>query len=149
MNLLVAIDGSNESTEALDYAIDIADAMDGSITVAHAVNPTVFDEGGTEPLASLSDADQRLIVEGVADAEQRALGVLEEAVEFATGHGHDVESELLYGDPATEIAEYADEEEVDAIFVGHRGRTERVELMVGSVAKALVERAPVPVTVVR
>jgi len=61
-----------ESENALAYAADIADATDGSITVVHAVDPTAYDEGGSEPITSLSDADARLILESVADAEQRA-----------------------------------------------------------------------------
>ncbi len=148
MKYLVAIDGSEEANAALAYATDIADAMDGSITIVHAVDPAVYDEGGSEPITSLSDADQRLIVESVADAEQRAIDRLEDAAAFAAELGHDVETELLYGDPVTEIADYADEA-FDAIFVGHRGRSERTDMLLGSVAKALVERATVPVTVVR
>lgn len=147
MDLLVAVDGSEESMEALAYATDIADAMNGSITAVYAVDPTVFDEGGVEPISSFSDADQRLILESIEDTEQRGLDVLEDAVSLADELGHEIEGELVYGDPVEEIADYA--EEFDAVFVGHHGRSERTELMLGSVAKQLVERAPVPVTVVR
>ena len=149
MKSLVAVDGSEESEAALAYAIDIADAMDGSITVVHSVDPTVYDEGGSEPISSLSDADQRLIVESVADAEQRGMDLLEEAIEVADELGYAVETELLYGNPVAEITDYAEAETFDAIFVGHRGRAERAGLMLGSVAKSIVERAAVPVTVVR
>lgn len=149
MKFLVAVDGSAESERALAYATDVADAMDGSITVVHAVDPSVYDLGGMEPIASLADADNRLVRENLEDAESRALTVLEEAVDFAADLGRDVEAELLYGGPKREIPNYAADEGFDAIYVGHRGRSERVEVLVGSVAKALVERAPVPVTVVR
>jgi len=40
-------------------------------------------------------------------------------------------------------------EGVDPIYLGHRGRLERVKRVLGSVAKMIVERATVPVTVVR
>ena len=149
MNVLVAVDGSDASENALTHAIDVADAMDGSVTAVHAIDPSVFDTGGTDPIASASDADERLILESVDDAEQRGMDVLENAADHAEEHGHDVETELLYGDPVTEIAAFADDDGFDAIFVGHRGRSERTELLVGSVAKQLVERATVPVTVVR
>ncbi len=43
MDLLVAVDGSQEAESALAYATDIADAMDGSITAVHDVDPTEFD----------------------------------------------------------------------------------------------------------
>ncbi|ARS90985.1 universal stress protein [Natrarchaeobaculum aegyptiacum] len=149
MKSLVAVDGSEESERALAYATDVADAMDGSITVVHAVDPSVYDLGGMEPIASLADADERLVLENLEDAESRAMTVLEEAVDLAEELGSDVEADLLYGDPKREIPNYAAEEGFDAIYVGHRGRSERVEVLVGSVAKTLVERADVPVTVVR
>mgnify|MGYP006289865831 CR=1 FL=1 len=149
MKALVAVDGSEASENALAYATDIVDAMDGSITVVHAVDPTAYDEGGSEPTASLWDEDQRLIVESVEDAEQRGIDITEDAAALAADLGHDVEVELLYGNPVRELSNYAEADGFDTIFVGHRGRSERAGLLLGSVAKSLVERATVPVTVVR
>ncbi len=147
MKFLVATDGSDEAENALAYAADIADAVGGSITVAHAVDPAVYDEGGSEPISTLSDADQRLIIENIEATEQRALDVLDRAVDSVdTVEG---DGELLYGDPDVAIADFAESEGFDAIYVGHRGRSARAEQMLGSVAKAIVERATVPVTVVR
>ena len=148
MKALVAVDGSEESENALAYATDIVDAMGGSITVVHAIDPTAYDEGGSEPTASLWE-DQRLIVESVEDAEQRGIDITDDAADLAAELGHDADVELLYGNPIREIATYAEDEGFDAIYVGHRGRSERAGLMLGSVAKSLVERATVPVTVVR
>ncbi|ADD07349.1 UspA domain protein (plasmid) [Natrialba magadii ATCC 43099] len=147
MHCLVAIDGSDASKNALVHAIDVADAMGGSITAVHSVDPSVFEEGGTEPISGLGDADNRLVIERLDDAEARGLDVLENAERVADEHGADVEMELLYGNPVEAITDYA--EEFDALFVGHRGRSERTDLLIGSVAKSIVERATVPVTVVR
>ena len=149
MEYLVAVDGSIEAENAVAYAGDVANAMDGAVTVVHVVNPTVYDVGGMEPISTLSDADQRLIVESIEDAEERAERLLEDAVNLAAAHTGDVGSELCYGDPVEEITALAEERDVDGIFVGHRGRSERTEAMVGSVAKGIVERSTVPVTVVR
>lgn len=149
MNALVAVDGSDEADRALAYAADVVDAMDGSITVVHAVDPSAYDEGGAEPSVSLWDTDPRLFLESVEAAEQRGLDLLEDATEFADDLGHEVETELLYGNPIATITDYAEVEGVETIFVGHRGRSERAGVMLGSVAKSLVERATVPVTVVR
>jgi nucleotide-binding universal stress UspA family protein len=149
MKFLVAADGSREADDALAYAIEIADAVDASVTVAYAVDPSVYDEGGSDPIATLSDADERLVVESVEDAEEHGLDVLEEAAESAADRGRDVETELLYGDPVETLTDFADDEGFDAIYIGHRGRSERTGLLLGSVAKDVVERATVPVTVVR
>ncbi|MGM0716663.1 MAG: universal stress protein [Halobacteriota archaeon] len=149
MKCLVATDGSEEADNALAYATDITDAMGGSITIVHAVDPTVYRVGGNEPISGLSDADRRLVLENIEDAEDRGLTLLAEAVEFAEELDHEVETELLYGDPVSEITDYAGERGFDAIFVGHRGRPEHTERLLGSVAKEIVERSTIPVTVVR
>ncbi len=149
MKFLVATDGSEEADEALAFATDISDAMEGSITVVHAVDPTVYEERGSEPISGLSDADRRLVIENIEDAEDRGLDILAEAAQFAEDLGQEVETELLYGDPVSEITDYAEEKGFDAIFVGHRGRSEHTERLLGSVAKEVVERATIPVTVIR
>lgn len=148
MKLLVAVDGSQEAETALEYAIDAAEGMDGSVTVVHAVDPDVYDTGGSEP-TSRSDTDQRLLIKSVEDAEKRGLQILDDASRLAENRGREIETELLYGEPVRAITTYADEADFDGIVVGHRGRSERTDLMIGSVAKTLVERATVPVTVIR
>jgi len=149
MKLLVAVDGSEEANEALAYATDIADATNGSVTVAYAVDPAIYDLGGTGPISSLSDADQRLVIENIEDTEDRGLEVLDDAADFAGELGREVETELLYGTPVVAITDFAESEGFDTIVVGHRGRSERTERLLGSVAKGIVERTTVTVTVVR
>ncbi|MEF8801971.1 MAG: universal stress protein [Halolamina sp.] len=149
MNILVAVDGSKTSENALAHAIEIAEGMSGSITVVNAVDPTVGQVSGNKAISSLTDADERLILEGVEDAEQRGMDILDDAAEHARVLGFEVEQTLLYGPPAETIADFAESDGFDAIFAGHRGRSEKVERFLGSVAKKLVERSTVPVTVVR
>jgi len=149
MKFIVAVDGSEEGEAALAYATDVADAVDGSITVVYAVDPDIYEEGGSEPVEGIADAQDRLIIQSVEDAEERGLDILDAAASFALELGHSVETELLYGDPVREITDYAEDGGFDGIFIGHRGLSERVERVLGSVAKGVVERATVPVTVVR
>jgi nucleotide-binding universal stress UspA family protein len=149
MDLLVAVDGSEQSVAALDHALDLAEAAGAAVTVVHAVEPSVYDEGGSEPIRGLADADDRIVIENVADAEERGEDVLDRARQRAEERGITVRDETLYGNPIQVVPRYAEENGIDGIFVGHVGRSERVEAMIGSVAKTLVERSPVPVTVVR
>jgi nucleotide-binding universal stress UspA family protein len=149
VKFLVAVDGSKESMRALDHAITIADGLGASLTVVHAVEPEVYSEGGDAPITSLSEAERRLVVEAVEDAEGRGQNVLDDAAERATEAGVTVETELLYGDPLAVLPSFLEREQFDGVFVGHRGYSKRYEGLLGSVAKGLVERSPVPVTVVR
>ncbi|MFB6108345.1 MAG: universal stress protein [Haloplanus sp.] len=149
MQFLVAIDGSTPSERALEHAIALARAAGASLTLVHAVDPEVYDEGGSAPVSTLAEAANRLIREDVDDAEERAEAVLQAAVEFAADRGVDATTELVYGDPVEAVADFAAAEGFDDVFVGHRGLSDRAERVLGSVAKGLVERSSVSVTVVK
>lgn len=128
MHILVAVDSSRESQNALENAIDIVSTFDGNVTAAHVRDP-----------ASDTSSDGDLL-DGMS----------------TRGEGRDVpvDTEILSGDPVSELVTYAERNGIDAIYVGHRGLTsEGSELHgerrgpLGSVAKGLVERTQIPVTV--
>jgi nucleotide-binding universal stress UspA family protein len=148
MKFVVAVDGTEGSRRALERAIAWGAPADADVTVVYAVDPAVQSEGGEEPVADIADAGDRLVVEDEGDAERRGERALEEAATVAADHGVEVATELLYGPPAAAVAEYANEAGVDGVFVGHRALSERQEEVLGSVAKGLIERTDVPVTVV-
>ncbi len=148
MTFLVAVDGSEASDNALAHATDLAERLGERLLVVTAVEPAVVDIGGDEP-DGFDDAAGRLVAEAVEDAEADAERVLESAREYATEAGVEVETELLYGPPLQVIPDVTERAEVEGLFVGHRGLTGKYEGLVGSVAKGLVERSRVPVTVVR
>jgi len=138
MRFIVAVDGSDESEEALRYGIRVADGLDASVDVVYVVKPEIYSEEG------------RVLIEDMSDAEGRAEKTLEEARAIAEDEGFDdVRTEELYGDAPEEIADHAETADADGIFIGHRGISEQYEGAVGSVAQELVRRATVPVTVVR
>jgi nucleotide-binding universal stress UspA family protein len=149
MQYLVAVDGSEPSTEALEYAIDLASRTGASLLVAYAVEPRVLVEGTGDEAPTNTEVGQRIYTEDIEVAESRGETVLEDARQRVENAGVPVETTLLYGDPVDSVAEYADSEGVDGIVVGHRGLSDRIEGMVGSVAKGLVGHATVPVTVVK
>jgi nucleotide-binding universal stress UspA family protein len=55
------------------------------------------------------------------------------------------EHRLITGDPSTAVARLAEAEGVDLIIMGTHGRTGLSRLLMGSVAEAVVRRAPCPV----
>ncbi|WP_276257377.1 universal stress protein [Haloglomus litoreum] len=146
MKFVVAVDGTPGSERVLDHAAALAGAADADLVLVHAVNPSVY-EVMDGPVRDGSNAEERLLLESTEDAEQRGEKLLERAA--AGIEGLRVETELLYGSPATAIADYADEVGADGVFVGHRDLSEEQERMLGSVAKRLVDNSPAPVTVVR
>ena len=148
MELLVAVDGSEESNRALAYATDIANATDGSITLIHVIEPDIYDAGGGEPISE-SDRRDRLIIDSFDAAEGDGRKILNEATEFVVNRGQTATSELLYGQPGRTIMNYAEEGTFDSLYIGHRGRSERTIEFLGSVARDVVEHTTIPVTVIR
>jgi universal stress protein A len=55
------------------------------------------------------------------------------------------EHRMVSGDPATAVCKLAESEQVDLIVMGTHGRTGLSRLLMGSVAEAIVRRAPCPV----
>lgn len=149
MKFLVAVDRGPDADRVLSFALDIAEGVGASVTAVHAVDPDVNELLESEPITTLSDASQRLVTEHLESAEARGTTVLESAERSAADRDATIQTELVYGDPVPAITDYAAEAGFDAIFVGHQGRSPRTEAVVGSVAKGIVARASVPVTVVR
>lgn len=149
MKYLVAVDGSESSMDALRYAVEQAAATGAEVAAVSVVVPEQFFTGGDDPPMSYAEADEELITEDVEEAETEAQEILDEAAAIGEDAGVAVETGMLYGEPVDELVEYAEGEEFDAIFVGHRGLSEEYEGLVGSTAKDIVGRATVPVTVVR
>ena len=148
MRLLVAIDGSDESNRALAAAMEIAAATEGSITLIHAIEPDIYDAGGVEPVTATERRD-RLIIDSLDSAEERGQSIIDDAIAVANDSAVEISGELRYGRPAQTITEFAEEGNFDTIYLGHRGASERTIEFLGSVARDVVERATVPVMVVK
>ena len=141
MSHLVATDGSTEGDDAVRYAARQAAAFDEPLTIAHVLTPDSELVDGTIILPGEDEA-----VAAGEDVLENATGLAEDAADAADLA---VETELLTGRPADAITGYAADADVDAIYVGHRGLSAEREQVVGSVAKSVVDKADVPVTVIR
>jgi nucleotide-binding universal stress UspA family protein len=137
MRYLVAIDGSETSTEAVGYATTHAEKLDATLELVHVVVPEA------------EFVDGELVQPGNEELLERGEAMLEQAETTATEHGDvAVETTLLSGRPAAALADHAESVGADAIYLGHRGLSEKREEVAGSVAKRLLGTASVPVTVV-
>jgi nucleotide-binding universal stress UspA family protein len=143
MRYLVATDGSEEADAAVRYASKQALAFDATLEIAHVLTPE------TELI------DGEIVLPGGNKAIELGERTLQQArqvaADVAAEHDGtlDAETQLLTGSPADAIVERTREVDADAIYVGHRGLSEKREQVVGSVAKSVLDKATVPVTVIR
>jgi len=138
--ILVPLDGSDPSWEALRFALDEYDAAD--VVVLNVINPM---EG-----AYGADAMGGDYWEGwYENAEGRAEQLFEEARERAGDRGDDLVTVSETGPPGRTIVDYAEVNDVDHIVIGSHGRKGVSRILLGSVAESVVRRATVPVTIIR
>ena len=139
MHILVALDQSDESQNALDRALEIAEIQGANVAAVHV-------EGGVSAESTTSDRTDE------SDPVEGGESILEDAVKRALQQDITIQTELLAGDPIEVIPEYAESNDFDVIYVGHRSLTQKGEPVtdddpkeMGSVAKGIIENAEVPV----
>jgi nucleotide-binding universal stress UspA family protein len=150
--ILVAVDGSDSSMNAADYAITLAK----SINVANnngASELFVLNVIDLPPIFKLLPSGTRK--ELIRIGRQQANQIFDTVEEMAKGHGSanvKINTEMVETSSASaadEIIKYAKEKNVDLIVVGTKGRSGMGKALLGSVASKIVTFAPCSVLVVR
>ena len=135
--ILVPIDFSDCSVDALECAIQLAKDLDSSLTLLHVLEPVVFGDDGT-----LREAIQGRRAESV----DPQLVPYMQAIQSA---GVSVRAEVRGGIPSDSILDCASVLGSDLIVMGTHGRRGLSHVLKGSVAGVVLRRSPCPVLVVR
>lgn len=134
-SILCGVDGSTDARLALRAAAQLSAQLDARLVVAHVVQVLVqsprLGPATIVPLGAELDAGKNLL-EHVLEEEGLA----------------DVDRKVVYGFPADRLADLADEEDVELIVVGSRGRGAFKSAFLGSVSTDLIGVARCPVLVV-
>jgi nucleotide-binding universal stress UspA family protein len=134
--ILIAVDGSEANKAAIDRGIELARAVGASAKFVgvHITLPIV--------------ADSYYAREVVTERE-KFRHVLDRAARRARRRGVPAQYELLTGVPAEKIVEAARMHHADVVVVGSRGHGAVKRALLGSVSRAVIAHADVPVLVVR
>jgi nucleotide-binding universal stress UspA family protein len=142
MSIVCGVDGSAHARRAALAALTLADRMGTRVTLVH-VAPTRT----LLPVASLhGDADPTAYQRSTESAELEAEEAFASLSPEVTPANADREVRL--GDPATVLAEVAEELDSELIVVGTRGRGAWRAAALGSVSAKLARLAARPVTIV-
>lgn len=133
-HILIGVDGSDEAERAARRGLELASRVDASVTAVHVV------EGSALGLTRGAGEETEL-------RKQRAE-LLADVEELAESAGHSVETELVEGSPADELATYAAEEDADLLVLGRQGLSGVSERLLGGVTERVLNRGEVPVLVV-
>lgn len=139
--ILVPMDGSSKSKEALEHALTVHAGAD--VTVLHVMTP--FEE--LDAQSSLPTEEN--IREWYELSRERSENVFGDARELAAKYDTEIETVLEVGEPWRAIVSYAGDHAIDLIVMGSHGRTDDSSLWLGSVAETVMRRSPVIVSIVR
>lgn len=137
--VLVPYDGSKLAERALEFACE--KFAEADITALYVVDTTVAFQPERFVGGKASEVYEKREEEG-----WESLGSAET---MAEDHGVTIETDLEFGQPHSAILEYVEDHGVDHIVMGSHSRSALERFFVGSVAERVVQRVPVPVTVIR
>jgi nucleotide-binding universal stress UspA family protein len=139
-HILVPIDGSDTSRRAARYAVQLAQAFASEVTFLHVVSDTVVAELAEREPGGGPRAHERLVEQGrayLADVARLAAAA-------AVTHGEIVGD----GDPCAVICETAARLGADLVVMGKIGQHGARRILVGSIARRVVECSDRPVLIV-
>ena len=135
--IIVAVDGSEGSNAAIDEAVELAHEMDATLSFVYVRRP------------SSSALGNPYYERHVGHDLRKGREVIAEASQMAARAGIETDGDILEGDAADEIVSLADSRAVDLIVVGSRGYGALAGALLGSVSRAVVQHANVPVLVAK
>lgn len=142
MRILIALDGSKFSEEALQSVLRRDWGQDIHFDVVSVVEPQ---QGMVDPtlalygLTSLEDCRTE-----AHEIVARAANLITETYEDATAS-----TTVRFGAPSAEILRVASERQPDLIVMGSHGRSGFTKFLLGSVAEAVTKSSPCSVEIIR
>jgi nucleotide-binding universal stress UspA family protein len=141
--IMVATDGSELVKKAVDSAIEIAKSSNAKLYAVHVI--ALGDYYSPMPLS--------IDVEWMKAMEEHLRIQGKEAIDYVENAGRDanveVEPVILEGNPANEIVDFAEKNDIDLIVMGTQGKTGIQRFLIGSVAENVVRHSIKTVLVVK
>jgi nucleotide-binding universal stress UspA family protein len=134
-NILLPFDGSDGAAEVLHHASEIAHWSDATIHVLYVADTT---------------RDSVTVVEGdtVDVLEQKGADIVDEAAKTLDTLGVSYDTDVVQGNPAPTIVEYAERYDQDLVVMPTHGREGISRYLLGSVSEKVVRLSSVPVLTV-
>lgn len=139
--ILVPIDFSDPSKQALRYALELANTYQARLQLLHVVEETLH--------PAFYVTGKSSIFEFIPDIKDKSKESLERLVEEVAGKDVDADFFVVEGRAARDITKFARENDSDLIVISTHGLTGIEHLLVGSVTEKVVRMASCPVFTVK
>lgn len=146
-HLVVAVDGSHTSENALAHAVGLAKVQDAALTLVNVANPAEY-------MALAPEFLQHESYEAAAMAEgNTVLDSAEQTAKAQLGADKISRHLLMANKGAREMAqmlvEYAEQQGADLLVLGTHGRSGLMHLLMGSFAETVMRETRLPLLVIR
>jgi len=139
--VLVPIDFSEHSKNALHYAISFAKQFNAELLLVYVVEPTIYPADFSFGQVAVPSIENEL--------RERGKTELDNLLKTQVGNTLTARAIVKTGKPFLEIIDLATEEDVDIIVIATHGHTGVEHILFGGTAEKVVRKAPCPVLVVR
>ncbi|NCO68294.1 MAG: universal stress protein [Nitrospirae bacterium CG_4_10_14_0_8_um_filter_41_23] len=140
-SILFPTDFSEGSSQALQYAADIARRYGAKLYLLYVVHEIVEAGGWYVPHPSMDNIYKDLVRDAQKELDEYGL----EELKGLNG----IERRVLRGVPHEVIVKFASDNRIDLIIIGTHGRKGIDRILFGSTAAYVVRHAPCPVLTVR
>ena len=145
-HLVVAVDGSSTSANALQHACSVAKAGGAKLTLVHVANPAEYMALAPEFLqqesyeeAAVANGNE-VLREAAARADQAGIQAIQTHLLVANKGAREM---------AQELVNYADQQGADLLVLGTHGRTGLMHLLMGSFAETVMRQTTLPLLIIR
>ncbi|MSN25046.1 MAG: universal stress protein [Geobacter sp.] len=139
--ILTAIDFSENSEFAFDYAVTMAKQFESELTILHVINEPVDLRGFYVPHISFEQLEKEI--------EEGAVKMMENFCSSKLASLQNYKTAIVSGIPYDEITRKAEEIGASLIVLGTHGRTGLDHILFGSTAERVVRSASCPVMTIR
>lgn len=155
MKILVPVDGSDSSVNAVKKAIEIAKKYDFSIKLLTVIPAdTIRKQRRTRQLWRQVDGSS-ILSNKISDEDELTAEMRESAEELLDSILQTVdigavctEKDIVTGEPFEKILETAEKEKFDLIVIGNRGFSNIKSFFLGSVTQRVITQSKCPVLVI-
>lgn len=132
--ILIGLDGSDQSNEAVRVGLDLAKHYDSAVTLMHVPHA----ETAAYVVGAVAGYHAAITKPSFDEIEQAGQKVLDGALQIAKDAGYDgAKTHMPHGDAATEILAHAEKIGADLIITGRRGLSGISSLVLGSTTQRI------------
>ena len=143
--IMVAIDFSDYSLPAAQYASDLAKDVSAGLLLTNVLNQRNIDMMNQVALKVPDFSIKNYIDEYLVERKER----LEEVAKKINVGNLDVEVNVCVGVPYKALLKEIEEKKPDLLIMGTKGRSNLVDMIVGSCAQKMFRRCPIPLLSIR